>query len=62
MTASQDSSKVHWLLAKGLGPTGDTSSAVDRSRKLKLRLLVASIVGFCTALTLLGAVLSWVNH
>lgn len=62
MTASQDSSKVHWLLAKGLAPTSEATSAGDRSRKLKLRLLVAGIVGFCTALTLLGAVLSWVNH
>lgn len=62
MTASQDSSKVHWLLAKGLAPTGDASSAGERSRKLKLRIVVASIVGFCAALSLIGAVMSWVNH
>lgn len=61
MTVSQLTSKVEWLLAKGLAPTGDSSRAGDRSRKLKLRLLVASIVGLCTLLTLLGVVLSWVN-
>ena len=61
MAASQDSTKVQWLLAKGLAPTSDASGAGERSRKLKLRMLVASIVGFCFALTLLGAVLSLVN-
>lgn len=62
MTASQDSSKASWLLTKGLAPTSDASRAGQRSRKLKLRIVVASIVGFCAALSLLGAVMSWVNH
>lgn len=62
MSASQDSSKASWLLAKGLAPTSDASRAGERSRQLKLRIVVASIVGFCAALSLLGAVLSWVNH
>jgi len=61
MSASQDS-KLHWLLAKGLAPTTDADKASERSRKLKLRMVVASVVGFCMALTLLGAVLSLVNH
>jgi len=62
MAASQDSSKLHWLLAKGLSPSADAPSAGERSRKLKLRILVASIVAGCMLLTLLGAVLSLVNH
>jgi len=62
MAASQDSSKLHGLLAKGLSPSVDTPNAGERSRKLKLRMLVASIVAVCTVLTLLGGVLSLVNH
>ena len=62
MAASQDSSKLHWLLEKGLSPSVDAPSSGERSRKLRLRILVASIVAVCTVLTLLGGVLSLVNH
>ena len=62
MMASQDSSKVQELLARGLCTGSAASNPTERARKLKLRLIVASVVAFCTALTLVGGVISLVGH
>lgn len=62
MMASQDSSKVQELLAKGLTSGSAASNPTERARKLKLRLIVASVVAFCTVLTLVGGVISLVSH
>lgn len=58
MTVSHHSSKAEWLLAR------DTASLSpgERARKLKLRIIVASVVAVCTALTLIGGALSLMGH
>lgn len=58
MTVSHHSSKADWLLARD----ANRLTPDERARKLKLRIIVASIVAACAALTLIGGVLNLIGH